>query len=77
MTKTELDQIRMFGCTKADLKESAESSITFSFSGAGMLSMNYLSDAQEMMARGHVEQARQTINCAKFFIAEYLIPERG
>lgn len=39
-------------------------------SGWGMLAMAILSDAQEVMARGDVETARQFVNKAKWVIAD-------
>jgi hypothetical protein len=36
-----------------------------------------MSDAQEEMAYGNVESARQTINRAKWIIGEYMMKERA
>ena len=75
---SERDEIAMFGCTEATLKESVEESITFRFSGAAMVATSYMSDAQEEIERGNVESARQIINCAKYIVVSYLTePERA
>lgn len=69
-------EVSMFGCTEADLRQSIESSITFKFTGPAMVAMSYMSDAQEEMAHGMTERARQTINCAKWIIATYMMENK-
>jgi hypothetical protein len=71
MTKLEETQVAMFGMTGADLKEMVESTITFKHSGPVMLAMGMLSDAQEELAFGHPDDARKTLNRAKFVLMEY------
>ena len=73
-------QIKMYGCTEAELRESVEDSITFKFSGPAMVAMSYMSDAQELLAmagdRESVrEQVRQMLNCAKWILCEYCMKE--
>ena len=74
----------MYGCTEAELRESVESSITFKFTGAGMVVASMLSDCQEMMAYGPYdsdtlyniqEDQRQLLNRAKWILFEYLSPK--
>jgi hypothetical protein len=72
--KIEMKQDReraMYGCSIADFKESIEDSFTFRVSGPAMCAMSLMSDAQEEMAHGMVENARQTINRAKWVLSEY------
>ena len=80
-SEQEQREIRMYGCTEADLRESVESSISFKFSGPAMVAASYLSDAQEMVAYGPydsdtlaniLETQRQTINCAKWVLFTYV-----
>ena len=61
----------MFGCDINEFKESIDDSITVKLAGIGMVIMGLMSDAQEEMSRGMNEQARQTLNRAKFLISEY------
>jgi len=74
----------MYGCTEAELRESVESSITFKFTGAGMVVASMLSDCQEMMAYGPhdsdtlaniQEDQRQLLNRAKWALFEYAAPK--
>ena len=74
----------MYGCTEAELRESVESSITFKFTGAGMVVASMLSDCQEMMAHGPYdsdtlaniqEDQRQLLNRAKWVLFEYVAPK--
>ena len=74
----------MYGCTEAELRESVESSITFKFTGAGMVVASMLSDCQEMMAYGPYdsdtlaniqENQRQLLNRAKWILFEYASPK--
>lgn len=74
----------MYGCTEAELRESVESSITFKFTGAGMVVASMLSDCQEMMAHSPYdsdtlaniqEDQRQLLNRAKWILFEYAAPK--
>jgi hypothetical protein len=71
-------EISMYGCTEAQLRESVESSITFKLSGPGMIAASMLSDAQEMMAYEQpdfhtIEAQRQLLNRAKWVIFTYVM----
>lgn len=75
-------EIRMYGCTEAQMREAVEESITFRFSGPGMMAMSMLSDAQEMINTEYgevdynrAEDARQIINRAKWIIATYIMKD--
>jgi hypothetical protein len=60
----------MFGCNPDKFIESVKNSITYKFSGAYMVAMGLMSDAQELIAADAKEQARQTLNLAKYIIGE-------
>ena len=60
------NEIKMYGCTKADLIEMLEDSI----GSYEMLAMSIMSDAQHVMAHGDTETARQFINKAKWVLQQ-------
>ena len=73
-------EIKMYGCTEADLRNSVESSITFKFSGAAMVAASVMSDCQELMEMGGQsastrEQVRQMLNQAKWILFTYAMKE--
>ncbi len=76
MTDKEKNQVRMFGCTTEDMRESVESSLTFKYSGPAMLAASIMSDCQEMLARDNgdmtIEDVRQAINRAKWVLFTYI-----
>ena len=83
MTEQEVRQVRMFGCTEQQMREAVEESLTFRFSGAGMMAMSILSDAQEMISTEYgevdsmrAEDARQAINRAKWIISTYCMDNK-
>lgn len=65
---------QMFGCTESQVLSMIENNLYAKLLGkdAGdlMLAMSILSDAQEVMAMGSVEQARQFINKSKYILSE-------
>ena len=58
-------QIQMYGCDFQAFKENVKESITYQLSGGVMVLTGLLSDAQELMAMGDTETARQYLNRAK------------
>ena len=68
-------EIQMYGSPKAQIMESIERSITFKFSGIGMIICGYMSDIQEMNEHneeGHYnEQIRQILNICKMLMIDY------
>ena len=71
-------EIRMYGCTEADMREAVEQSITFRHSGPAMMAASLMSDAQEMINLEYgdidymrAEDARQCLNRAKWILFEY------
>ena len=71
-------EIRMYGCTEAQMREAVESSPNFKFSGPAMVVASMMSDAQEMMAYEQpdfnlIEDQRQLLNRAKFVLFTYIM----
>jgi len=62
----------MYGCDIEEFKALAKRSMAYRFSGGGMLVAYLMSDAQELMAMGDVEQARQTLNKAKALLFDIM-----
>jgi len=84
LTEQERKEIRVYGCTEAQIREAVEQSITYRFSGAGMYVASLLSDAQEMVAYGPYdgdtlaniqEDQRQLLNRAKWVLSQYVIAQ--
>ena len=67
-------EIQMYGSPKDQIMESIEGSITFKFSGIGMIICGYMSDIQEMNERNqngiYTEQIRQTLNICKMLMMD-------
>lgn len=85
-TPQQQKEIRMFGCTEAEMREAVEQSLTYRFSGAAMYVMSMLSDAQEMVSYGPydgdtlaniLEDQRQLMNRAKWILSTYVMDARG
>ena len=71
-------EIRMYGCTEAQMREAVESSPGFKFSGPAMVVASMMSDAQEIMAYEQpdfnvIEDQRQLLNRAKFVLFTYIM----
>ena len=64
-------EMQAYGEYKDEILEAVKDSITFKLSGPGMVIAGYLSDAQEMIAMGSTEKARQYINIAKMLMFEF------
>jgi len=63
-TNTPKDQ-QMYGCNIEEFLESVTESVTYKVTGASMVVASLMSDAQEQLAHGDHEGARQTLNRAK------------
>lgn len=70
MTQQE-KEIQCFGFPIEDIRAAIEDSFTFQHSGYQSVAMSLMSDAQEAMARGNTEWARQIINQAKWVLSTY------
>ena len=80
MSEQQKREVRMYGCTQAEMREAVEESLTFRFSGAAMYVMSMMSDAQEMVAHGPydgdtlaniLEDQRQLLNRAKWILSTF------
>ncbi|CAB4144093.1 hypothetical protein UFOVP456_21 [uncultured Caudovirales phage] len=58
----------MYGCDINAFVDNVKESITYRLQGAHMVVAGLMSDAQEMMAYGDTESARQTLNQAKHIL---------
>lgn len=76
LTEQEKSEVRMFGCTVAQMREAVEESLTFRFAGPAMMAMSLMSDAQEEILRDLDEDARQTLNRAKWIISTYCMENK-
>jgi len=76
LTDLEKRQVRMFGCTEQQMRTAVEESFTFRFSGPAMMAMSLMSDAQEEIERDMNEDARQTLNRAKWILATYCMENK-
>ncbi len=86
LTEKEKREVRMYGCTEAQMREAVESSITFKFTGPAMVVASMMSDAQEMVSYGPydsdtlaniMEDQRQLLNRAKFVLFTYIMDRDG
>jgi len=64
-------ELQAYGSPADDIIASVEESMTFKFSGVGMVIASYLSDAQEMLERDNKNASRQYINIAKMLMMYY------
>lgn len=81
MTEQQKREVRMYGCTEAQMKEAVEESITFRFSGPAMYAASLMSDCQEMLEHGGDdsmirEDVRQALNRAKWILFEYAMERK-
>jgi len=81
MTEQEQRQVRMYGCTEADMKAAVEESLTFRFSGPAMYAASLMSDCQEMLEHGGDdtmvrEDVRQALNRAKWILFTYSVDSK-
>ena len=82
LNESQKRDIRMYGCTEAQMREAVEESITFRFSGPAMMAASLMSDAQELSNTEYgevdfnrAEDARQCLNRAKWILFEYCMKE--
>ena len=85
LTEQQRREVRMYGCTEAQMREAVEQSLTYRFSGAAMYAMSMMSDAQEMVSYGPydldtlaniLEDQRQLLNRAKWILSTYVMETR-
>lgn len=84
LSTREINEVRMYGCTEAQMREAVEQSLTYRFSGPAMYAMSLMSDCQEMVGYGPydgdtlaniLEDQRQCLNRAKWILSTYCIKE--
>ena len=85
LTEQQRREVRMYGCTEAQMREAVEQSLTYRFSGAAMYAISMMSDAQEMVSYGPydsdtlaniLEDQRQLLNRAKWILSTYVMETR-
>lgn len=86
LTEQEKREVRMYGCTEAQMREAVESGITFKLSGPAMVVASLMSDAQELINTEYskdgevgymqAEDARQCLNRAKWVMFEYMMKDK-
>lgn len=62
---TATNEQSMYGCDIEQFKASIRESITYRYTGGNMVVAGLMSDAQELIAMGQTEAARQMLNRAK------------
>lgn len=65
-------ELSMYGCDIEAFKAYVKESMTYKMVGGAMCVAALLSDAQEMLAHGDNESARQTLNRAKALLFDAL-----
>jgi hypothetical protein len=70
MSEKDKQYMVMYGCTQDDMVAMMNEPMNF-IGGHYMLAMSILSDAQECIARGNDNTARQYINKAKYVMREW------
>jgi len=68
-------ELQCYGCSEARLKEVFADCITSRMSGHAMVVAGLLSDAQEELEREMNEDARQTLNWAKWVLFKYVVKD--
>lgn len=84
LTEQQRREVRMYGCTEAQMKEAVESGLTFKFTGPAMVAASLMSDAQEMLAHDDggqfdimiAEDVRQALNRAKWILFTYCVNKK-
>ena len=71
LTEQEKREVSMFGCTEAQMREAVEESLTYRFQGPAFMAASLISDAQEEINWENTEDARQTLNRAKWILFTY------
>ena len=84
MSDVQKREVRMYGCTEAQMKEAVEESLTFRFSGPAMMAASLMSDCQEMINTEYgdidymrAEDARQCLNRAKWILFTYVMDKQN
>jgi hypothetical protein len=73
LTEQQKREVRMYGVTVAGMREAVEGSLGFRFASPAMYAMSLMSNAQEEIEHDMKEDARQSINRAKWILATYIM----
>ena len=85
LNESQKREVRMYGCTEAQMREAVEQSLTYRFSGPAMMASSLMSDCQEMVAYGPydgdtlaniLEDQRQCLNRAKWILFTYVMVDQ-
>jgi hypothetical protein len=78
LTQSEQEEVTLFGCTRAKMREATEQSSIFRYSGPSMMVIALIHEAQDHIndQYGEVdwmrrEDARQALNRAKWVLGTY------
>jgi hypothetical protein len=78
-TKTAEDRawdLQCYGMSEGTLRNVIKNDITVQITGEyTMLAASFMSNAQEELEHGMNERARQSINCAKFILFNYVMKD--
>jgi len=85
LTEAQKREVRMYGCTITEMKESVEGSLSTRFSSPAMYAISIMSDCQEMIASDNggsydfmvVEDVRQALNRAKWILSTYAVQPKA
>lgn len=82
LTEQQKREVRMYGCTEAQMREAVEQSLTYRFSGPAMYAASLMSDCQELLSFSNgdsmvQEDVRQMLNRAKWILFTYVMQDRG
>jgi len=85
MSEKQKREVRMYGCTEDQMRESVEQSLTFRFSGPAMMAASLMSDCQEMLSSDNggqfdlmiAEDVRQMLNRAKWILFTYAMESKA
>ena len=69
-------EIDMYGCTVETMRRRIEASLDFKFVGPAMTAMSLMSNAQEEIEYGMKEEARKSLNQAKWILSTYMMERR-
>ena len=79
MSEQQKREVRMYGVTESQMRESVEQSLAFRHRGPAMMAASIMSDCQEMISHDNggsydfmvIEDVRQALNRAKWILFEY------
>jgi hypothetical protein len=76
LANAEQKEIAMYGCTVAEMRETVAESLTFRFQGPEFYVLSMMSDAQYEIHWNLKEDARQTLNRAKWILSTYCMDKK-